>query len=85
MLRVQAQVLQAIEEQQGFVSCERSDDPNPCRELAEYLVPDATQHSSGGLDIEIRPAWFCREHLSELLGRDPGEQPFFRHIEDPEE
>jgi hypothetical protein len=48
-------------------------------------MPDATRPGSGGSDIEIRPAWFCRRHLSMLLGRDPGEQPHLRHIEGPEE
>jgi hypothetical protein len=88
MLRIQAQILQRLEEHQGFVPCEWWSDPDssgPCGEPAEYLMPDATRPGSGGSDIEIRPAWFCRTHISELLGRDPGEQPFFRRIEDPEE
>lgn len=88
MLRIQAQILQRLEEHQGFVPCEWWSDPDssgPCGEPAEYLVPDAIRAGAGDADIEIRPAWFCRSHLSERLGHDPGEQPFFRHIEDPEE
>ncbi len=87
MLRLQAQVLQKLEEQQGFVPCEwwTDLDSGPCGEPAEYLMPDATRLGGGGSEIEIRPAWFCRTHISELLGRDPGEQPFCRRIEGPEE
>ncbi len=85
ILRLQAQILQGLEEHQGYVPCEGLDYSGFCGEPAEYMMPDATRTSGGGSDIEIRPAWFCRTHLSELLGRDPGEQPLFRRIEGPEE
>ncbi len=85
VLRLQAQVLQQLEEHQGFVPCEGLQYSVPCEEPAEYMMPDATRPGGGGSDIEIRPAWFCRTHLSELLGRDPGEQPLFRRIREPEE
>ncbi len=65
--------------------CEGLEYAAPCKERAEYMMPDATRGGGGGKDIEIRPAWFCRIHLSELLGRAPGEQPLFRRIEGPEE
>jgi hypothetical protein len=67
------------------VPCEGLEYAVLCGERAEYLMPDATRSGGGGKDIEIRPAWFCRAHLSELWGRDPGEQPRFRRIEPPEE
>jgi hypothetical protein len=85
MLRLQAQLLHDLEEQHGFVPCEGLEHRPPCGKPAEYLMPDATRPGHGGSDIEIRPAWFCRKHLSELLGRDPGEQPYLRHIEGPED
>jgi hypothetical protein len=85
VLRLQAQILEQLEEWQGFVPCEGLEYSGPCGEPAEYMMPDATRPGGGGSDIEIRPAWFCRAHLSELLGRDPGEQPVFRRIEGPEE
>jgi hypothetical protein len=85
VLRFQSQLLQQIEERQGFVPCEGLEYSGPCGEPAEYMMPDATRPGGGESDIEIRPAWFCRAHLSELLGRDPGEQPVFRRIEGPEE
>ncbi len=85
MLRLQAQTLQALEERQGFVPCEGLENVTSCEAPAEYLMPDATRPGGGGSDIEIRPAWFCRKHLSTLLGRDPGEQPVIRRIEGPEE
>jgi len=84
MLRLQAQLLQEIEEHQGFVPCEGLEYSARCGAPAEYMVADATRPGGGGSEIEIRPAWFCRTHLSELLGRDPGEQPLFRRIEGPE-
>ena len=85
MLRLQAQILQQVEAQQGFVPCEGLENLSSCEKPAEYLMPDATRPGHGDTDIEIRPAWFCRIHLSELLGRDPGEQPYLRRIEGPEE
>jgi hypothetical protein len=85
MLRLQAQILQKLEEHQGYVPCEGLDYSGSCGEPAEYMMPDATRPGGGGSAVEIRPAWFCRAHLSELLGRDPGEQPLFRRIEGPEE
>lgn len=87
ILRLQAQILEQLAAHQGFVPCEGGTGPDRilCGEPAEYLMPDATRPGGGGSDIEIRPAWFCRTHLSEILGRDPGEQPLFRRIEGPEE
>jgi hypothetical protein len=82
MLRYQAQELEA---HQGLVPCEGLENMTSCEQPAEYLMPDATRPGSEGSDIEIRPAWFCRRHLSMLLGRDPGEQPHLRRIEGPEE
>jgi hypothetical protein len=85
MLRFQAQLLQEVEAHKGFVPCEGLEHSIPCEEPAEYLMPDATRPGHGDTDIEIRPAWFCRRHLSKLLERDPGEQPYLRRIEGPEE
>jgi len=87
MLRFQAQVLEKLEGSQGFVACEWETglEGSPCGEPAEYLMPDAARPGSGDAAVEIRPAWFCRTHLSELLGREPGEQPLLRRIEGPEE
>ena len=85
MLRLQAQVLRELEEHHGFIRCEGLENVSSCVAPAEYLMPDATRPGDGGSDIEIRPAWFCRRHLSMLLGRDPGEQPYIRRIEGPEE
>ena len=85
MLRYQAQELQELEAHQMSMPCEGLENMTSCEAPAEYLMPDATRPGSGGSDIEIRPAWFCRRHLSMLLGRDPGEQPHFRRIEGSEE
>ena len=85
MLRVQAQALEELEAHQRSMPCEGLENMTSCEQPAEYLMPDATRPGSGGSDIEIRPAWFCRRHLSMLLGRDPGEQPHLRRIEGPEE
>ena len=85
VLRLQAQILAHLEKSQGYVPCEGLDYSGSCGAPAEYMMPDATRTGGGGSDIEIRPAWFCRTHLSELLGRDPGEQPHFRRIIGPEE
>ena len=52
---------------------------------AAYLVPDATRPGGGGQDVERRPAMFCREHLEEMLGHPPEEQPVFRRVEGPGE
>jgi hypothetical protein len=84
MLRDQARMLQQLEERQQFVPCEGLEYATSCEAPAEYLMPDATRPGGGGSDIEIRPAWFCRKHLSTLLGRDPGEQPYLRRVEGPE-
>ena len=81
MLRYQAQELQQLEAHQRSMPCEGLENMSSCEQPAEYLMPDATRPGSEGSDIEIRPAWFCRRHLSMLLGRDPGEQPHFRRIE----
>jgi hypothetical protein len=84
MLRFQAQALQQLEARRGVMPCEGLENVSSCEQPAEYLMPDATRPGSGDSDIEIRPAWFCRRHLSILIGRDPGEQPYFRRIEGPE-
>ena len=34
-------------------------------------------------DVERRPAMFCREHLEEMLGHAPEEQPVFRRVTGP--
>jgi hypothetical protein len=81
MLRAQAQELRQLEAHQRAMPCEGLENVSSCEQPAEYLMPDATRPGSEGSDIEIRPAWFCRRHLSMLLGRDPGEQPHFRRIE----
>jgi hypothetical protein len=85
MLRFQAQALQQLEAHQGVMPCEGLENVSSCAQPAEYLMPDATRPGGGGSDIEIRPAWFCRKHLSILIGRDPGEQPYFRRVEGPED
>jgi hypothetical protein len=64
--------------------CEHGYSP-PCGEDAEYLVPDSARPGGGGQDVEMRPAWFCREHLEEMLGHPPAEQPIFRRIVGPEQ
>lgn len=56
-----------------------------CGKPVEYLVPDATRSGGGGYDIEQRPAMFCREHLEEMLGHAPEEQPIFKRFEGPDE
>ena len=66
-----------------YPTCEYGYYP-PCGERADYFVPDATRPGGGGQDVEMRPAWFCRDHLEEMLGHPPVEQPLFRRIVGPE-
>ena len=69
------------------VTCEEFEveEFRPCGKRAGYLVPDATRAGGGGQDVELRPAMFCREHLEEMLGHAPAEQPIFRRLEGPGE
>ena len=87
-------ILAAVEEAGQNVGCEaemREDELSEgalaesalCGQPAVYLVPDATRAGEGGQDVERRPAMFCREHLEEMLGHAPEEQPIFRRLEGP--
>lgn len=58
------------------ISCE----VGPHDEPATYLIPDATRPGTDGQDVEQRPAMVCREHLEEMLGYPPEEQPIFRRL-----
>jgi len=57
----------------------------PCENLAEFLIPDATRPGGGGRDIEQRPAMVCGEHAEEMLGYAPEPQPIFGRLEGPGE
>jgi hypothetical protein len=69
----------------GLFRCGWQQDPlsQPCLKPAEYLIADGTRVSGGG-DIEAAPQWACREHLEEILGHAPDEQPIFGRIVRPE-
>jgi uncharacterized protein (DUF779 family) len=70
----------------GLFRCGWQQDPlsEPCFKTAEYLIADGTRVSAGG-DIEAAPQWICREHLEEILGHAPIQQPIFHRIERPED
>ena len=70
----------------GLFRCGWQQDPlsRPCFRTAEYLIADGTRVSAGG-DIEAAPQWVCREHLEEILGHAPVEQPIFHRIVRPED
>jgi hypothetical protein len=88
IVRYAAMTLAVAEQNGETIACQHGYIPI-CGKPAEYLVPDAVRPGGGGQDLEQRPAWFCREHLEELLGRPPEEQPHFRRLrgagEDEEE
>ena len=85
VVRYAAMVLASAEESGITVGCEHEVGEGICGEPVEYLVPNATRSGGGGQDIEERPAMFCREHLEELLGHAPEEQPIFRRHPGPGE
>ena len=81
IVRYAAQILADVEEAGQNVGCEYElPEDRLCGWPAVYLVPDATRAGGGGQDVERRPAMFCREHLEEMLGHAPEEQPIFRRL-----
>ena len=81
IVRYAAQILADVEEAGQNVGCEHElPEGRLCGRPAVYLVPDATRAGEGGQDVERRPAMFCREHLEEMLGYAPEEQPIFRRL-----
>ena len=84
IVRYAAGILAAVEEAGQNVGCEAERPAGGlCGQQAVYLVPDATRPGGGGQDVERRPAMFCREHLQEMLGHAPEDQPVFRRLEGP--
>ena len=85
IVRHTAAILVAAEEAGQNVGCEYEQDERGrlCGQPVAYLVPDATRPGGGGQDAERRPAMFCGEHLEEMLGHPPEEQPMSRHLRDP--
>jgi hypothetical protein len=79
IVRFAAQLLGAADEAGLTIFCE----VGPHDEPAAFLIPDATRAGGGGQDVEQRPAMVCREHLEEMLGHTPEEQPIFRRLEGP--
>jgi len=79
VVRYAAAILMAGDEAGQTIFCEEQ----PCEEPVAYLVPNATRSGGGGQDVEQRPAMVCREHLEEMLGRAPEEQPIFRRLRGP--
>ncbi len=71
VVRYAAGMLAAAEEAGHTLVCEAQ----PCERPIAYLVPDATPPGGDGQDEEQRPAIVCREHLEEMLGHAPEEQP----------
>ncbi len=85
IVRHAAAILAAVEEAGQNIGCEyEQPEGRLCGRPAVYLVPDATRPGGGGQDVERRPAMFCREHLEEMLGHAPEEQPVFRRVVGPE-
>jgi len=85
IVRHAAAILAAVEEAGQNIGCEyEQPEGGLCGQPAAYLVPDATRAGGGGQDVERRPAMFCREHLEEMLGHAPEEQPVFRRVVGPE-
>ncbi len=86
IVRHAAAILAAVEEAGQNVGCEAErPEGGLCGSPAAYLVPDATRAGGGGQDVERRPAMFCREHLEEMLGHPPENQPVFRRVVGPED
>jgi hypothetical protein len=81
IVRYAAMILATAEEAGQTLYCEAQ----PCERTIEYRIPDATRPGGGGQDIEQLPAMVCREHLEEMLGHAPDEQPLFRRFEWPGE
>jgi hypothetical protein len=79
VVRYAAAFLTAADGTGQTISCE----VGPHDEPATYLIPDATRPGGGGRDVEHRPAMVCREHLEEMLGHPPEEQPIFRRLQGP--
>ena len=71
VVRYAAGMLAAAEEAGHTLVCEAQ----PCERPIKYLVPDATRAGKDGQDVEQRPAIVCREHLEEMLGHTPEDQP----------
>ena len=71
VVRYAAGMLAAAEEAGHTLVCEAQ----PCERPIKYLVPDATRPGADGQDVEQRPAIVCREHLEEMLGHVPEDQP----------
>jgi hypothetical protein len=83
IVRYAAKLLETVERNGKVVMCEAKEGEGICGDPVAYLVPDATPAGGGGQDIERRPAIFCREHLEEMLGHPPEEQPIFKRLEEP--
>ncbi len=71
VVRYAAGMLAAAEEAGHTLVC----NAQPCERPIEYLVPDATRPGADGQDVEQSPTIVCREHLEEMLGHAPEEQP----------
>ena len=71
VVRYAAGMLAAAEEAGHSLVCEAQ----PCERPIKYLVPDATLPGADGQDVEQRPAIVCWEHLEEMLGHAPDDQP----------
>ncbi len=79
VMRFAAMLLAAADEAGQTIVCE----VGPHEEPAAYLIPNATRAGGGGQDVEQRPALVCREHLEEMLGHAPEDQPIFRRLQGP--
>lgn len=85
IVRHAAAILAAVEEAGQNVGCEAElPERGLCANPAAYLVPDATRAGEGGQDVERRPAMFCQDHLEEMLGHPPEDQPVFRRVAGPD-
>ena len=80
VVRYAAAILAAADEAGKTIYCEVGPHGAP----VAYLIPDATRAGGGGQDVEQRPAMVCREHLEEMLGHAPEEQPIFWRLRGPD-
>ena len=71
VVRYAAGMLAAAEKAGHTLVCKSQ----PCERLIAYLIPDATRSVRDWQEVEQRPAIVCREHLEEMLGHAPEEQP----------
>ena len=71
VVRYAAGMLAAPEEAGHTLVCKSQ----PCERPIAYLIPDATRSGRDWQEVEQRPAIVCREHLEEMLGHAPEDQP----------